>query len=131
VCAQVCHHYLAPTLSQLPHDASLLKSPPPPASTGGNPPPAAAAVPSPSFSGAGGQTGATTADAPPEEGAENKENLPELITEVTSNGVVLRDPQFGAFLTPGFRDRDGMKNPDHISESWETIIFWVPGSGME
>jgi hypothetical protein len=90
VCVQVCHHYLAPTLSQLPHDASLLKSPPPPASagTGGNPPPAA--VPSPSFSTAGGQSGTTTADAPPEEGAENKENLPELITEVTSNGVVLR-----------------------------------------
>jgi len=81
VCAQVCHHYLAPTLSQLPHDASLLKSPPPPASTGGNPP-AAAAVPSPSLSTAGGQSGTTTADAPPEEGAENKENLPELITEV-------------------------------------------------
>jgi hypothetical protein len=81
MCVQVCHHYLAPTLSQLPHDASLLKSPSPPGVPTGNPP-AAAAVPSPSFSTAGGQSGTTTADAPPEEGAENKENLPELITEV-------------------------------------------------
>jgi hypothetical protein len=38
------------------------------------------------------------------------------------------DPGFGAFLTPGsgmgkkFRNRDD--NPDHISESLETI-FWV------
>jgi hypothetical protein len=103
----VCHHYLAPTLSQLPHDASLLKSPPPPASTGGNPP-AAAAVPSPSLSTAGGQSGTTTADAPPEEGAENKENLPELITEVNTSGSVA----------------------DHIYESLETI-FWVPGSRRE
>jgi hypothetical protein len=45
------------------------------------------------------------------------------------------DPGSGAFLTPG----SGMNNPDHISESLETI-FWVkifkffdadPGSGME
>jgi hypothetical protein len=30
------------------------------------------------------------------------------------------DPGYGAFLTPG----PGMNNPDHISESLETI-FWV------
>ncbi len=47
------------------------------------------------------------------------------------------DPGSGAFLTP--RSGSGMNNPDHISESLETI-FWVkilhffdadPGSGME
>jgi hypothetical protein len=47
------------------------------------------------------------------------------------------DPGSGAFLTPG--SGSGMHNPDHISESLETII-WIkilkffgtdPGSGME
>jgi hypothetical protein len=55
----------------------------------------------------------------------------------------IRDPGSGAFLTPGSgmgkKSGSGMNNPDHISESLETI-FWVkilkffnedPGSGME
>ncbi len=52
------------------------------------------------------------------------------------------DPGSGAFLTPesgmGKKSGSGMNNPDHISESLETI-FWVnmlkfsdpdPGSGI-
>ena len=83
---QVCHHYLAPTLSQLPHDASLLKSPPSPGSPpSANAPAAPVAVPSPSFSASGSQSGTGDSTLLGEDGAENKENLPEPITEVKTD----------------------------------------------
>jgi hypothetical protein len=63
---------------------------------------------------------------------------------LTRNSVADPDPESGAFLTPGsgfgMGNKSGsgseMNNPDHISESLETI-FWVKffdadcGSGME
>ncbi len=41
-------------------------------------------------------------------------------SDILKNSFADPDPGCGAFLTPG----SGMNNPDHISESLETI-FWV------
>ena len=86
---QVCHHYLLPILSQLPHDASLLKSQ---AAAGSSSSPAAANPPpattTSSFNNssnslaAGQSMGSPQQQLTGEDGGENKENLPEPITEV-------------------------------------------------
>ncbi len=57
---------------------------------------------------------------------------------IKTYGTSVADPKLGSdgFLTPGSGmgkksgSGSGMNNPDHISDSLETIVFWS-GSGME